>query len=102
MDDGYEAGDPEFCKTHSSIYHPEGGQAIRNVVRARHETANKCLKQEFGALSSVFWHDLSKHSTVVRSSVVFTQLAINRGEKLFDVENYDENNNNEDEEEGNE
>ena len=87
-DDGYLAGDPEFCKTKSSFYRPEIGQDIRNTVRARQETANKRVKQ-FGACSSIFRHDIRKHELIVKAAVVLTQLAIDNGEKLFEVEGYD-------------
>ena len=86
-DDGYAAGDPQWCKTRSSVYHPPAGRGIRNTVRARHETVNKRIKQ-FGALSIKYRHDILKHSTVVKAAVVLTQLSIDQGEKLFDVDGY--------------
>ena len=66
------------------------GMKIRNDVRARHETANKRLKQ-WNALSGVFRHDLSKHSTVFHAVALITQIAIESGESLFEIEGYDDN-----------
>ena len=86
-DDGYLAGDPQYCKARSSIYHPEAGQSTRNTVRARQETVNKRIKQ-FGATSKVFRHNIRKHEIVLKSAVILTQLSINRGEKLFEIEGY--------------
>ena len=84
-DDGYEAGYPEFVKTKSGIFH--GNHDIRNRVRARHETVNKRLKQ-FSALSSIFRHGVTKHAVVFDSVTVLTQISFNRGEKLFQTEEY--------------
>ena len=86
-DDGYAAGDPEWCKTRSSFYHPEAARGIRNTVRARHETVNGRIKN-FGALSSVYKHNILKHGIFVKAALVLTQLSINRGEKLFEVDGY--------------
>ena len=84
-DDGYEHGDPEFVKTRSGVFH--NNNDVRNRVRARHETVNKRLKQ-FGALSSIFRHNISKHAVVFDTAVVLTQISFNRGEKLFQTEEY--------------
>ena len=59
-DDGYKAGDPEFVKTPSGIYHPKERKVVRNRVMARQETINKQNKQ-WGNLSQVFRHNLEKH-----------------------------------------
>ena len=88
-DDGYLAGDPQYVKSRSGVWHNEDKRGVRNTVRARHETVNKRLKQ-FGALSSKFNHNPKKHNEVFQSVVVFTQLAIEKGEPLFEVENYDD------------
>ena len=50
---------------------------------------NKRLKQ-FGALSGVFRHDMMKHSTIFHAVALLTQLAIEDGEPLFQVEGYDD------------
>ena len=89
-DDGYGDANPEFTKTKSGIFHAPMAAGVRNDVRARHETANKRIKQ-FGALSGVFRHDLSKHSTVFHAVALVTQIAIESGESLFEIEGYDDN-----------
>ena len=82
-DDGYEHGDPAMVKSKSGIFHDN--HEIRNTVRARQETVNKRIKQ-FGALSSVFRHGVQKHGIVFDSAAVLTQLSIDRGETLFQID----------------
>ena len=82
-DDGYQNGDPELVKSKSGIFHENGG--IRNTMRARHETANKRLKQ-FGALSSKFRHGVSNHGIAFDAVAVLVQLSFNRGETLFQID----------------
>jgi hypothetical protein len=91
-DDGYAAGDPEFVKTRTGVFHPEGVYSVRNCVCARHETVNKQMKQ-FGALSSTFQHNPCKHNLVFEAIVVLTQTAIELGEPLFKIDDYDDMNN---------
>jgi hypothetical protein len=91
-DDGYAAGDPEFVKTRSGVFHPEGGRDVRNCVRARHETVNKRMKQ-FGVLSSTFHHNPCKHNLVFEAVAMLTQTAIELGEPLFKIDDYDDMNN---------
>ena len=88
-DDGYAGADPEFAKTRSGIFHPPAAADIRNTVRARHETVNKRLKQ-FAALSNVWRHHLSKHSTVFHAVTLVTQISIENGEPLFEIEGYND------------
>ncbi|KAL9183038.1 hypothetical protein ACHAXT_004825 [Thalassiosira profunda] len=56
-----------------------------SVVRARHETVNKRLK-DFKALSTAFRHPLSKHGDVFRAAGVCVQLSIGRGSPLFHID----------------
>ena len=90
-DNGYEGADPDFAKSKSGIFHPKSASSIRNTVCARHETVNKRIKQ-FGALAGIFRHDLLKHSTVFHAVALLTQLSIEDGEPLFNVEGYDDDN----------
>ena len=85
--DGYAALDPEFVKACSSPFHPYELRDVWNRVRARHETANKRLKQ-WGVLSQVFCHDLKKHSICFQAVAVLTQLLIENGEPLFQIHGY--------------
>ena len=58
---------------------------MQGCVRARHETLNGRLKT-WGILSQVFGHNILCHGKVLRACAVLMQLAINDGEKLFEVE----------------
>jgi hypothetical protein len=57
----------------------------QQMVSARHETCNGRFKQ-WGALSQHFRHATAKHSWVFQAVVVITQLEIENGEPLFNVE----------------
>jgi DDE superfamily endonuclease len=63
-------------------------QDIAASVRARHETVNKRFKQ-FEILKRVFRHDVQHHQPAFGACVVITQIAIERGEPLYQVD-YDE------------
>jgi hypothetical protein len=58
---------------------------MQQRVRAHHETVNKRFKQ-WSCLLSRFRHDIGKHGDVFRCVAVLTQLAIENGEPLFEVE----------------
>ena len=86
-DDGYRAADPGKVKSKSgfsSQYSSKEQLDVKNKVRARHETANKRIKQ-FSALSGIFRHNLNAHSDFVYAAVVITQISIEMGEPLFQV-----------------
>ena len=46
--------------------------------------------KQFTALSGVFRHDISKHSTVFNAVALLTQISIEVGEPLFEVNGYDD------------
>jgi len=54
-------------------------------VRSRHETFNGRIKN-WGILEQVYRHDITSHGTVLYACAVITQLAIDNGEILFEVE----------------
>ena len=58
---------------------------MNSLYRARHETCNKRFKQ-FNILKNVFRHDLEKHGIVFHCVAVLTQLSLQWGEELFEVE----------------
>ena len=58
---------------------------MQGRVRARHETLNGRLKT-WGILSQIFRHNILRHGKVLRACAVLTQLAIEDGKKLFEVE----------------
>ena len=58
---------------------------MQGRVRARHETLNGRLKN-WGILSQVYRHNVLQHGMVFRACAVVTQLTIENGEPLFEVE----------------
>lgn len=87
-DKGYRADDPSLAKTPDSLWSDPLLSDMQAGVRARHETVNKRLKQ-FNILKQEYRHDLLDHGTVFRAVAVITQLSLQLGEPLYDVE-YDE------------
>ncbi len=59
--------------------------AIQGRVRACREALNGRLKN-WGILSQVYRHDIMRHGHVFRACAVVTQLTIDNGEPLFEVE----------------
>ena len=84
-DDGYAAGDPKWVKTRSGYLHDD--RDTRKNVRARHETANKRMKQ-WNCLRLPFFHAIDKHGMCFRAVAVITQLSFNNGKTLFQIEGY--------------
>ena len=87
-DDGYRPADPGKCKSktgHSTRLASEEQLEVKNRVRARHETVNKRIKQ-FASISGIFRHSLKHHLDFVHAAVVITQIVIESGEPLFQVE----------------
>lgn len=66
-------------------YETEDERKSKSTLLARQETVNRRFKQ-FGALKQVFRHNIMVHRVVFESVVVITQLNINNGEKLFQVD----------------
>ena len=88
-DSGYKHMDPEFCKTPHSKSCSKENKKLMSQIRARHETANKRFKQ-FAILSRIYRHNIAHHGAVFRSIAVLTQMALEGGESLFQVEYNDE------------
>lgn len=63
----------------------EAEQALSKKVRTRHETVNRRMKL-FAALRNTFRHELWKHTHVFRVAATLVQLAIERGEILYQVD----------------
>ena len=84
-DDGYEGEAPLKVKCPSSIAVPDERQRLMGIVRRRHETVNRRFKQ-WKILSDVFRHDLGMHGRVFSAIATISQLAIQHGEPLFQVE----------------
>ena len=64
---------------------------IKQEIRCRQETINKRFKH-FEVLKTTFRHDISLHADIFRAVAVLVQLQIEEGEKLFDVDQYDDTN----------
>ena len=86
-DDGYVGEAPRRVKCPMSFTNKRENERMQSIVRCRHETVNKRFKH-WKILDTVFRHGMVKHGDVFRAVAVITQLAINDGERLFQV-NYD-------------
>jgi hypothetical protein len=88
-DDGYRGEDPLNVKVPASMCHPQEEQILlqRTVVRRRHETMNNRLKQ-FKILDGCFRHDIKHHGMCFHAVVVLTQLSIENGHPLFEIDDY--------------
>jgi hypothetical protein len=83
-DEGY-VGHPDKIKFPQNVGNSAEKWAMQGRVRARHETLNRWLKN-WGTLSQVYRHDIMQHGEVFRACAVVTQLTIENGEPLFEVE----------------
>ena len=83
-DDGYVGEAPQFVKCPKSFTNPTFMEKTQKFIRSRHETVNKRFKQ-FKVLKNRYRHEIVDHAEVFRACVVLTQLSINKGEPLFDV-----------------
>jgi hypothetical protein len=86
-DEGYR-GHPDKIKCPGNVANPAENRAMQGRVRACHETLNGRLKN-WGILSQVFRHHRIMHGDVFRACTVVTQLTIQDGEPLFEVEYVD-------------
>ena len=57
----------------------------KTIVRARHETVNKRFKQ-WGCLQNKWRHDIEDHWKAFHAVAIVTQLSIQNGEPLFQLE----------------
>ena len=87
-DNGY-VGHGDKIKCPKNVANPPENLKMQGRVRARHETLNGRLKN-WGILSQTFRHDISLHGSVFHACAVITQLMIDNGEPLFNVEYNDE------------
>lgn len=71
------------CETPSGLN--DFDQKMKADARARHETVNRRFKHFF-VLGHRFRHPLSRHSACFRAVANLTQLMIQNGEPLFDVD----------------
>jgi hypothetical protein len=83
-DEGY-CGHPYKIKCPGKDANPAKNRAMQGRVRALHEILNGQLKT-WGILSQVFRHRITMHDDMFRVCAVVTQLTIENGEPLFEVE----------------
>ena len=87
-DDGYVGEAPRHVKCPASVTNDPKKLEMQQRVRNRQETLNKRFKH-WKILAERFRHDIQDHGDVFRAIAVISQLTIESGEKLFDVE-YDD------------
>jgi hypothetical protein len=85
VDDGYIGEAPQKVKCHGCASNPTENQEMQNRVRSRHESLNGRL-ENWEILKLMYRHDLMEHGNVFRAITVITQISINAGEKLFEVD----------------
>ena len=89
-DDIYRGECPRYVKCPCGIVtNPESRERMQHRVGLRHETVNERLKN-YRCLEERFRHGIKKHSACFRAVAVLTQLAIESGEALFDVREYND------------
>ena len=88
-DDALVGEDPTNAKIPGSSVHDQDERILRTrgVVRRRHETVNKRMKQ-FECLGNKYRHDVSFHGVCFRACAVLTQLAFEHGKPMFQVPEY--------------
>lgn len=84
-DDGYIGEAPHKVKCPGCAANPTENLVMQNRVRSRHETLNGRLKN-WEILKQVYRHDITEHGDVFRAIAVITQLSIDNGEPLFEVD----------------
>jgi hypothetical protein len=84
-DDGYIGEAPLKVRCPKCITTPLERKEMMAVVRMRHETVNRRMKQ-WRCLKDVFRHGLDFHETCFTFCAVMTQIAISNGEPLFQVD----------------
>ena len=84
-DDGFRGAAPKFIKCPASIGTVTEMETQQAFVRRRHETIHRRFKQR-GILKHVYRGDVTKHGQVLRLVAIVTQLAIESGEPLFQVD----------------
>ena len=77
-------GEPGIINT-PTVFYTAKELKVKKRICSRHETVNKRFKQS-SILKTIVCHDFLKHSSVFRAIAVITQLSIECGEPLFDVE----------------
>jgi len=87
-DRGYRGSSPQYIKCPGTVNTHADKKEMQQRVRCRQETVNKRMKQ-WNILKAAYRHDVDDHQHVFAAVAILTQLAIENGEPLFDVE-YDD------------
>ena len=84
-DNEYIGEVPQKVKFPGCASNPTKNQAMKNQVRSRQETINRRLKN-LAILNVMCCHYLMEHGIFFWVIVVITQIGINGGERLFEVD----------------
>jgi hypothetical protein len=84
-DDRYIGEAPQKVKCPGCVSNPTKNQEMQNRVQSRHESLNGRLKN-WEILKSMYCHDIMEHGNIFWAIAVITQISINTGERLFEVE----------------
>jgi len=88
-DDGYAGEAPKYIKCPGSFTNDAAKLSMQQRVRSRHETVNKRFKQ-WGCMRQRFRHSVTHPSAAFHAVAVLTQLAMEFGEPLFEVDYSDD------------
>ena len=88
-DDGYIGDNPTFVVCPGSYGKRLDQTRMHARLRMRHETVNERIKN-FDCLVNRFRHDAEKHGACVRACACLVQIAMEAGEELFDMREYDD------------
>ena len=83
-DNGY-VGATDKIKCPNNPCNPVANEGMQSRARYRHETINGRFKT-WQILKNTYRHDLSRHGEVFRAIAIITQIGIENGEPLFQVE----------------
>jgi hypothetical protein len=88
-DDGYNGDCPQYVKCPGGITAQEDQEYMKKRVRMRHEHVNEKFKN-FSVLKQKFRHNKEKHGSFFHAVGVIVQLAMEGGEELMDMSEYDD------------
>ncbi len=84
-DNGYIGKALPKVKCPGCASNPTKNQEMQNRVRSRHESLSGRLKN-WEILKSMYRHDIMEHGNVFWAIAVITQISINTGKRLFEVD----------------
>lgn len=89
-DDGLVGEDPDTARVPGSVVHHHDDQMmrVRCTARRRHETGNKRIK-DWRIMAVQFTHEIEFHGACFRACATLTQLAIEFGKPLYQLDYYE-------------